>query len=606
MVGGMLRLRSIMTNAFFAASAVAPRCFLLGGVRAFSSPPPPKTFTSSSKVLVATATAGASFAAYYCATALLFGSSITTSVNGETITATTNTSPSSYQVESKSDENYGIKYIGFDSYVGIHTDRRTGVASREDTVTSTEIVAKALEAAGLDKSGIVKGITADNETGMTLHPNHVHRIGVGTCPVYSCPFLPLDVHHDANVKSQLQQLRKSSSDAVTPNMEVGKDSILISAGSDKAATLTLIGYKGGKVEHQINQDRALDLAPYLYQNIYKSDHVKEQDRPVAKLIGVFDGHAKHGELVSEYVVKTLPALLGSKLAHYDPIIATDDDDDKAAKEHNMEDNISRILHQTFRELDATSPARPSGGCTATVLLQLGTKIYIANSGDSRSFVAVHITHPSSRLTTTQIIFGTREDKPHLSTERKRVEHMGGKVYIPPGFVETGQGATRVLYKDPTTGSTSGLAMSRSIGDWDAGEVGVIPDPMIDILDMKEIKKKVLENLNNDASCKDDTATKEINDEPSPVVDTCLTYTEKDVKIFAISATDGLLDYLPEQDIMRHAGKGLYETKGTEGTRHPLLSCEDLIYAAAQGWEKDKGGRYRDDIAMAVVDLEDGM
>jgi serine/threonine protein phosphatase PrpC len=152
-------------------------------------------------------------------------------------------------------------------------------------------------------------------------------------------------------------------------------------------------------------------------------------------------------------------------------------------------------------------------------------------------------------------------------------------------------------------------MSRSIGDWDAGEVGVIPDPMIDILDMKEIKKKVLENLNDD-TCKD-TGAKEveinpINVKPTPVVDTCVTYTEKDVKIFAISATDGLLDYLPEQDIVEHVAKGLYQTKKAEGTRHPLLSCEDLIYAAAQGWEKDKGGRYRDDIAMAVADLGDGL
>ena len=139
--------------------------------------------------------------------------------------------------------------------------------------------------------------------------------------------------------------------------------------------------------------------------------------------------------------------------------------------------------------------------------------------------------------------------------------MGGKVYIPPGFIETGQGATRVLYKDPTTGSTSGLAMSRSLGDWDAGEVGVIPDPMIDILDIAEIKKKVLENLND--ACKDTAKEVEINPingEPSPVVDACIAYTEKDVKVFAISATDGLLDYLPEQDIVQHVAKGLYETK----------------------------------------------
>ena len=80
-------------------------------------------------------------------------------------------------------------------------------------------------------------------------------------------------------------------------------------------------------------------------------------------------------------------------------------------------------------------------------------------------------------------------------------------------------------------------MSRSIGDWDAGEVGVIPDPMIDILDMNEIKRKVLKNLNE--ACKGETQEVEIdaaNGEPSPV-DPCVTYTEKDVKLFAVSATD---------------------------------------------------------------------
>lgn len=75
-----------------------------------------------------------------------------------------------------------------------------------------------------------------------------------------------------------------------------------------------------------------------------------------------------------------------------------------------------------------------------------------------------------------------------------------------------------------------------------------------------------------------------------------------------------MDYLPEQAIVNHVAKGLYETKKvhTEKTvandevqvSHPLLACEDLIRAAAQGWQEDKGGRYRDDIAIAVADLED--
>lgn len=80
-------------------------------------------------------------------------------------------------------------------------------------------------------------------------------------------------------------------------------------------------------------------------------------------------------------------------------------------------------------------------------------------------------------------------------------------------------------------------MSRSIGDWDAGEVGVIPDPLIDILDMKEIKSKILESLNETCGGK----TEEVEIEPatgeSKPTGQCVKYTDEDVKIFAVSATD---------------------------------------------------------------------
>ena len=88
--------------------------------------------------------------------------------------------------------------------------------------------------------------------------------------------------------------------------------------------------------------------------------------------------------------------------------------------------------------------------------------------------------------------------------------------------------------------TSGLAMSRSIGDWDAGEVGVIPDPLIDILDVTEIKRKILGSLNGTCNDKEaveiDPATGE-----SRSTGQCVTYSEEDVKIFAVSATDVRFD-----------------------------------------------------------------
>ena len=163
---------------------------------------------------------------------------------------------------------------------------------------------------------------------------------------------------------------------------------------------------------------------------------------------------------------------------------------------------------------------------------------------------------------------------------------------------------------------SGLAMSRSLGDWDAGKVGVIPDPLVDILDLKEMKSKVLQELNNGA-CANKLNAVEIDPASGEAKEiggkgTCVEYTEKDIKVFAFSATDGLLDYLPEDVIAQHVAKGLYNTpvssnedkENTPGKTHPLTACEDLIYAAANGWQESKGGRYRDDIAIAVADLED--
>lgn len=512
--------------------------------------------------LIATATASVSYAGYF-----FFSSASIPAVNGESVLEDTNNRKKFVFKEQKSnDPTFGYEFVGFDSYPGIGLDDGTGVATAEVKSAAFNAVTKALEATGLDER-----MREDS----TLDSNHALRLGIGKCPTYGCPFLPSDVHYNEETKVALEQLRKN-----------GKESSLLkTTGSEKAATLTLIGYKGGRMEDQINQDRAFVLSPFMYKKSteYREDHTAQ---PIARLLGVFDGHARYGERVSEYVSKTLPALLCSKLAKKDKLEITD---------------IGHVLSQTFISLDATSPAEPSGGCTASIVLQIDSNIYIANAGDSRSFVAVHITNPISKTERTQIIYGTREDKPHLSFERLRVEAMGGSVYIPPG----GKGTTRVLYHDPTTGSTSGLAMSRSLGDFDAGKVGVVPDPIIAILNIKDMKSKVIESLNS--SCLDQEKEVKIDPatgESSPNSD-CATYGENDVRVFSFAATDGLLDYLPEDAIAKHIAKGLYNNVGNEvgQTIHLLTACEDLIYAAAQGWQEDKGGRYRDDIAIAVADLE---
>mmetsp|Transcript_6603 Transcript_6603/g.10716 ORF Transcript_6603/g.10716 Transcript_6603/m.10716 type:complete len:585 (-) Transcript_6603:52-1806(-) len=517
--------------------------------------------------LIASATASVSYAGYY-----FFSSAAIPTVSGESVAEESDAKRKTavFKEQLSTDPTFGYEFVGFDSYPGIELDDLTGVATAQLKATSVKNVLAALDAAGFDEH--MKG---DKSESTTLNPNHALRLGIGQCPTYGCPYLPSDVHFNEQTKLALEELRKKTI------AEDGKESSLLkTSGTETAATLTLIGYKGGRMEDQINQDRAFCLSPFMYTNM--KDGTKDQ--PVARLLGVFDGHAKFGERVSEYVVKTLPALLGNKLV---------------AQEELNNQEIGRILQDTFIEIDASSPAEPSGGCTASIVLQIDSNIYVANAGDSRSFVAVHVTDPISNVETTHIIYGTREDKPHLSFERLRVEAMGGNVYIPPG----GKGTTRVLYQDPTTGSTSGLAMSRSLGDWDAGDVGVVPDPTIAILNIKDMKSKVIEKLNT--NCQNKSKEVEIDPatgESSPSSE-CSTFGENDVKVFSFAATDGLLDYIPENSIADHLAKGLYHNKEAEQSIHLLTACEDLIYAAAQGWQEDKGGRYRDDIAISVADLE---
>ncbi|KAL3800323.1 hypothetical protein HJC23_003619 [Cyclotella cryptica] len=551
---------------------------------------------------VATTTASVSYAAYYCVTSLALFSTMLPTANGEAIDEKNGLL---FQEQKKKDGTYDYEYVGFDTYPGIGLDDGTGVATPEVKAASVKVVSQAMDAAGLDDSGIIKN--GDGEH-ITLHPAHPHR---SKCPIYGCPYLPLDVHYEEEAKRALEAMKKEASvDNIKSLKLIGNDSVLKSSGSEHAATLTLIGYKGGRLIDQVNQDRALVLSPYMYWKINNSAGSDQSHKPVARLLGAFDGHAKYGERVSEYVAKTLPALLGSKLVEFD---ATKDEDGNGDNEKENDHKIARLLHDTFLELDATAPADPSGGCTASVVLQLGTKIYVANAGDSRSFVAVHIVHPDGKEATTSVIYGTREDKPHIAVERERVEHMGGTVYLPNGFLATGQGTTRVLYKDPTTGSTSGLAMSRSIGDWDAGNVGVIPDPLVDIMDINDIKKNIIERLNGLGNGACEVGVKEVEVDPAngeTSESQCVQYTENHIKVFAISATDGLLDYVPEETIAKHVAKGLYKTgveekenaKNGPQTTHPLTACENLIYTAASGWQQDKGGRYRDDIAIAVADL----
>eukprot|EP00554_Chaetoceros_debilis_P015362 CAMPEP_0194114740 /NCGR_PEP_ID=MMETSP0150-20130528/21472_1 /TAXON_ID=122233 /ORGANISM="Chaetoceros debilis, Strain MM31A-1" /LENGTH=462 /DNA_ID=CAMNT_0038805043 /DNA_START=101 /DNA_END=1485 /DNA_ORIENTATION=- len=412
------------------------------------------------------------------------------------------------------------------------------------------------------------------------------------CPSYGCPMLPRDLFFDEEAQQALKAIRefKSTSAANTSGTESKSSStdqgdqvesqldttaaleLLKNVGGSDGATLTLIGYKGGQLTEQINQDRAFVISPY---------YIKTNKEQVKRLLGVFDGHAKLGELVSEYSVVTLPQLLSKKLEIILDQAASDSSssDDGESFEKNEAEHpkkeIQQALVESFIELDKEAPAEKSGGCTASVVLQLGRWVYVANAGDSRSLIATY----NKKTSEVKIEYITREDKPDLPEERKRVESMGGQVYVPtPEKLQMGA-SSRVLYVDKETGGTNGLAMSRSIGDWAAGEKGVIPDPTVDVLDITKLTKGQCESRASVGASSGETKIDNSCDEGN-------------IEVFAVSATDGLLDFMDVDNIAKTVAQSLYEDESP----HPLSACESLITTAASAWWSAKNGRYRDDIA----------
>lgn len=400
--------------------------------------------------------------------------------------------------------------------------------------------------------------------------------GANACYAFGCPFLPRDVFYDEDAKTALHRLKEparkihehdeedeSRSSKVTTGKFLAE---LDSSGDRHRSTMTLCGYKGGQISDQINQDRSILVSPFMGEY---------------QLLGVLDGHGSGGEIVSEYARIEIPKLLSSKLEEMsqnaDNNLLMDIDDDMTAK-------VSQILKDVFLEVDKTAPEiSHSGGCTGSVALQLGSKLFLANAGDSQTLVAAHLGWNE----TTQVLYATREDKPDLPGEKERVEKAGGRVQVPQSL-DDGDSA-RVVYRDPASNQEVGLAMSRSIGDWDAP--GVTAEPIVDVLDLRELANTVLKS-------KDEFDCDAAEIECGPTA----------VNFFIVAATDGLMDFVTQETVAESVGVTFFGRPEVQhaqdsvvghGAGHAHLAAEQLIFIAAKGWHEAMQGHYRDDITIAA-------
>ena len=136
------------------------------------------------------------------------------------------------------------------------------------------------------------------------------------------------------------------------------------------------------------------------------------------LFGVFDGHGSDGDKVSSFACKEMPTLL-----------------DKTTLQKKDFENANQKIQAA---LEQKSYAQESG-TTAVVAVLDDDRLTVANTGDSRLFVARN----------GKEFFSTEDHKSNNLNEKKRILKNGGHIVGP--------------YVYATQGSY-GLALSRSLGD----------------------------------------------------------------------------------------------------------------------------------------------
>lgn len=358
-----------------------------------------------------------------------------------------------------------------------------------------------------------------------------------------------------NINSQGNVLNNGKGPILRPKQVMGATVAIDASVDDNHAILTRAGFNGHP-----NQDRSIIVSPYLLGG--SDGAVPSSSSPNDFLMALFDGHGERGQVTSELAVKNYPALLAKKMQSV-PMNADGDGFDEA--------KLREAITAAYKEIDEKSAPVSGAGATATSILRVGNRIYHINTGDSQSFLGYYIKSKKE----SGVAFITTEHKPHLPEEKSRIEAMGGTVMLPPPAppgVKLKM-SSRVFCLLPN-GMQLGLAMSRSIGDPEAGKLGVIPTPDISVLNLLEVRSDIATKAGVDAT---------------------------DVELFAVVASDGIYDHVEPDEAASVLASALYDggKPPDKDKWSPLLAVEDLIMISSKRWLENLDQAYRDDISLAV-------
>ena len=260
------------------------------------------------------------------------------------------------------------------------------------------------------------------------------------------------------------------------------------------------------------------------------------------IFGVLDGHGPEGHYVSQFISNYIKEHFQSN-----PLF------DKMKNTEKIYEKLSsrnfKIIKDIFINADNALMDEDinsnQSGTTCVLVIHIGEHIICANTGDSRA-ILIFDEKNDDNLDYIKVFPLSFDSKPENPEEKIRICNMGGMVSQIINKRGHGVGPYRVWVKNK---DYPGLAMSRSLGDFNARNIGVIPDPEI-------------------IECKLSIYSK-----------------------YIVICSDGVWEFLGNEDVMKLGRKFYLEN-------NPREFCKKLFDKSAKFWKKEDD--VIDDITIVTI------
>jgi Protein phosphatase 2C len=334
-----------------------------------------------------------------------------------------------------------------------------------------------------------------------------------------------------------------------------------------------------------NEDRAFVMK-------YTQEHNNESI-PVL-VAGVLDGHGEEGDAVAEWsrheFLRRLPCVLLEVETLKVASMMT-----AGELEVKVKAALSELIVSIDRDLP--EPAATNGGATISIVLHYRNVLYFVNTGDSQSYLVAAIVASSNRFASDKAKESSSAGQLQQAvyvldswecwstflhnplSERARLEAAGMQVS------DGGRVTCNTAAYD--------LCMSRSIGDREM--VGVIATPQVSCLRVTTLNDLMAERYNrkmlSEANKSGDSSKATSGTEASQVI------TADNVRLFAVSATDGFFDQVPSYKFHSLLAESLIGNK-----EHVALTVEGMFNEATRKALDKSEQTYCDDMAIAIAQI----